>query len=104
MRIDDFMSAGGLGNRSELIGNRGECRFPRYGLEPAFAFPPDAPQRRGQPDIRIAPFTIIAGGALFTQRAAAHGMAWIAAHLSDNAIALDDENAATVVTVARAGC
>ena len=63
----------------------------------------DAPQRAGQPHGGIEPFVVVAGRALDAERAAAHRVVGIAAHLGDLAVADPDGDAAGVVAVARAG-
>ena len=87
---------------SEPVRDRADGLVPRDRREVAGALGADAPQRAGQPHVGIAPLVVVAGRALGAERAAAHRVVGVAAHLGDRAVADPDGDAAGVVAVARA--
>src|ERR1019366_1468240 len=73
------------------------------GLEPPRSLGARAPHRLTQPPPRVAPLTVVGGGALSAQGAATDGVSRITANRSDESVAPMHQHAAGIVAITRAG-
>ena len=101
--VDDRLGAGVGGDRAEPLGDLADRRVPRDRFELAAALGAVAAQWHGQPGRGIAEHAVVGERAFAAERAATDRMLGIAEHFGDFAAALDDDDAAGVVAIARAG-
>ena len=101
--VYDPVGAVAPGNLLEARRDRADGLVPRDRLEAPFALGAGALQRRQQPRFGVAKDAVIGERALAAERAPAHVVVRIAEHAGYRTVALDRDDAAGVVAIARAG-
>ena len=103
VRVHDPVRAVALGNPGVACGDVPDGLLPRDRLEAPFALGAGALERRLQTYLGIAEDAVVGKRALAAERTPAHRVVRVAEHAGDRAVALDRDDAAGVVAIARAG-
>src|ERR1700686_3245012 len=99
MRIENALCAMRREDPVQPLRDFPERGIPGDGLEPPSSLGARAPQGLAQPLLRVAPFAVVAGGALSAQGTATDGVSRITAHRRDQSVAPMHHHAAGIVAI-----